>query len=411
MALFRYKGRNSAGALINGELDADSENAVANHLFGHQITPLAITPAPATSSTDWRKIIRDNFKRRGTQLIDIIFFSRQMYSLLHAGVPILDALHGLRDSTPNPTLAKVIGQVCESLDAGSDLSTALRRHPEVFPTLYVNIIEIGETTGTLAESFLRLVDYLEQELDTRTRIRAATRYPKLGLGFIAAAIFVINLLVIPAFAKLFDHFHAQLPAPTRILMAVSNFTVAYWYLVIFGGVSFFFAVRHYINTVQGHLWWDRTKLRLPVIGSILYRAALGRFAEALAICMKSGVPWDKSMAVVSQSMDNDYLSAKLRTMREGVERGETIAVTAAATGLFPPLVVQMIQVGEHTGLIDQQLREVAHYYQREVDYQLKQLSGNIEPILLVVVGAMVLVLALGVFLPMWDLGSAALHHQ
>ena len=126
MALFHYRGRNSAGTLINGELDADSENAVANHLLGHQITPLDITPAPVTSSTDWRKIIRDNFKRRGTQLIDIIFFSRQMYSLLHAGVPILDALHGLRDSTPNPTLAKVIGQVCESLDAGSDLSTALR---------------------------------------------------------------------------------------------------------------------------------------------------------------------------------------------------------------------------------------------------------------------------------------------
>ena len=409
MALFRYSGRSSVGALVNGELEADSENDVANHLLGNRITPVAIRPiAPGT---DWVKLIRNNFKRRGTQLVDIIFFSRQMYSLLRAGVPILDALHGLRDSTPNPMLAKVIGDVCESLDAGSELSTALRRHPEVFPTLYVNIIEIGETSGTLAESFLRLVDYLEQELDTRSRIRTATRYPKLVLGVITVAIFIINLLVIPAFSKLFDHFHAQLPLPTRILIAVSDFTVSYWYILIFALVTLFFAAKHYVNTVQGHLWWDRTKLRLPVIGSILYRSALGRFAEALAICINSGVPWDKSMAVVSQSMDNDYLARKLRTMREGVERGETIALTATATGLFPPLVVQMIQVGEQTGLIDQQLREVAHYYQREVDYQLKQLSSNIEPILLAVVGAMVLVLALGIFMPMWGLASAVLHHH
>lgn len=409
MALFRYSGRSSVGALVNGELEAESENDVANHLLGNQITPVAILPI--TPGMDWVKFIRNNFRRRGTQLVDIIFFSRQMYSLLHAGVPILDALHGLRDSTPNLTLAKVIGNVCESLDAGSELSTALRRHPEVFPTLYVNIIEIGETSGTLAESFLRLVDYLEQEHDTRSRIRAATRYPKLVLGVITVAIFVINLLVIPAFSKLFNHFHAQLPLPTRILIAISDFTVSYWYILIFTLVTLFFAARHYVNTVQGHLWWDRTKLRLPVIGSILYRAALGRFAEALAICIKSGVHWDKSMAVVSQSMDNDYLTRKLRTMREGVERGETIALTAAATGLFPPLVVQMIQVGEQTGLIDQQLREVAHYYQREVDYQLKQLSSNIEPILLVFVGAMVLVLALGIFMPMWGLSSAVLHHH
>jgi MSHA biogenesis protein MshG len=409
MALFRYSGRSSVGALVNGELEADSENDVANHLLGNQITPVAIRPI--ASGTDWIKLIRNNFKRRNTQLVDIIFFSRQMYSLLHAGVPILDALHGLRDSTPNPTLAKVIGNVCESLDAGSELSTALRRHPEVFPTLYVNIIEIGETSGTLAESFLRLVDYLEQEHDTRSRIRAATRYPKLVLGVITVAIFVINLLVIPAFSNLFDHFHAQLPLPTRILIAISDFTVSYWYILIFALVTLFFAAKHYVNTVQGHLWWDRIKLRLPAIGSILYRAALGRFAEALAICINSGVPWDKSMAVVSQSMDNDYLSRKLRTMREGVERGETIALTASATGLFPPLVVQMIQVGEQTGLIDQQLKEVAHYYQREVDYQLKQLSSNIEPILLVVVGAMVLILALGIFMPMWGLASAVLHHH
>jgi len=409
MALFRYSGRNGLGALINGELEADSENAVANHLLGNQIIPLDI--APVKPGADWLKFIRNNFTGRTARLIDLIFFTRQMYSLLRAGVPILDALQGLKESTPSVTLAKVIGEIRDSLDAGSDLSSALRRHPDIFPALYVNIAEIGEASGTLAESFLRLVAYLEQEHDTRSRIRSATRYPKLVLMVIAIAVFVINLFVIPAFSKLFANFHAQLPLPTRILMAVSNFTVSYWYLIIFAVIAIIFAVRHYVNTPQGRLWWDRSKLKVPVIGNIIYRASLGRFAYALAICLKTGVPWSKSMMVVSQAVDNEHLSRKVRTMREGVERGETIALTAAATGLFPPLVLQMIQVGEQTGNIDQQLSEVAQYYEREVDYQLKQLSTSIEPLLLVIVGAIVLVLALGIFMPMWGLASAALGHH
>jgi MSHA biogenesis protein MshG len=408
MTIFHYRGRNGQGALIDGELEADGENAVANHLLDRQITPLEIEPVELGS--DWLKRLRDNFTGRKVALLDLIFFSRQMYSLQRSGVPILDALAGLRDSTPNPALAKVIGAIRDSLDAGSDLSGALRQHPQVFPALYINIVEIGEATGTLAESFLRLVNYLEQERDTQSRIRTATRYPKLVLSVISIAIFVINLFVIPAFSKLFARFHATLPLPTRILMGVSDFTVAYWYLILLGAVAGIYVLRRYINTPHGRLWWDRTKLKMPVIGGILYRASLGRFAYALAICIKTGVSWSKSMQVVSQAVDNTHLSQKITTMRDGVERGETIALTAAATGLFPPLVLQMIQVGEQTGTIDQQLNEVAQYYEREVDYQLKHLSTSIEPILLGIVGFFVLILALGIFMPMWGLASAALHH-
>ena len=409
MALFRYHGRNRLGTLIDGELDADSENTVVDHLIDQQITPLDITPIQP--GTDWLKFIHFNFTERKVQLIELIFFSRQMYSLLRAGVPLLDALRGLRDSTPNAALARVIGAIRDSLDAGSDLSGALRRHPDIFPPLYVSIVEIGEASGALAESFLRLIAYLEQERDTRERIRAATRYPKLVLSAIAIAVFIINLLVIPAFSKLFARFNAPLPLPTRILIAVSDFTVAYWYVIIFALFALVFAVKRFLNTSQGRLWWDRVKLRLPVIGDIIYRASLGRFAYALAICMKSGVPWGRGMQVVSQAVDNNHLSRKVHTMREGVEHGETITLAAAAAGLFPPLVLQMIQVGEQSGAIDQQLNEVAQYYEREVDYQIKQLSAAIEPVLLALIGLMVLVLALGVYLPMWGMGSAALGHH
>ncbi len=408
MAVYHYSGRNQQGVLIDGELEADGENAVANHLLDRHITPLEIEPIEP--GTDWLKNLRDNFTGRKVSLLDLIFFSRQMYSLQRSGVPILDALVGLRDSTPNQALAKVIGDIRDSLDAGSDLSGALRQHPQVFPPLYINIVEIGEASGTLADSFLRLVNYLEQERETRSRIRTATRYPKLVLSVITIAIFIVNLFVIPAFSKLFERFNAELPLPTRILMAVSDFTVAYWYLIFLAGGAAMFMLRRYINTPHGRLWWDHSKLKMPVIGGILYRASLGRFAYALAICIKTGVPWSKSMQVVTQAVDNEHLSRKITTMREGVERGETIALTAAATGLFPPLVLQMIQVGEQTGAIDQQLNEVAQYYEREVDYQLKNLSTSIEPILLGVIGVFVLILALGIFMPMWGLASAALHH-
>lgn len=406
MAIYHYSGRNRQGALIDGELEADGENAVAHYLLDRQITPLEIEPVEPAN--DWLKRLLENFTGRKVTLLDLIFFSRQMYSLQRSGVPILDALAGLRDSTPNQALARVIGEIRDSLDAGSDLNGALRQHPQVFPPLYINIVEIGEATGTLAESFLRLVNYLEQERDTQSRIRTATRYPKLVLSVITLAIFVINLFVIPAFSKLFARFNAELPLPTRIIMAVSDFTVAYWYLIALAIAALLYSLRRYINTPHGGLWWDRTMLKLPVIGGILYRASLGRFAYALAICIKTGVPWAKSMQVVSQAVDNRHLSQKITAMREGVERGESIALTAAATGLFPPLVLQMIQVGEQSGSIDQQLTEVAEYYEREVDYQLKNLSTSIEPLLLGVVGVFVLILALGIFMPMWGLASAAL---
>lgn len=406
MALFRYRGRNGQGAPVDGEMEADNEEAVAYHLIDRHITPLEI--AAARASTDVLEQLRASFQGGDPKLTDLIFFSRQMQSLLRAGVPILDALQGLRESTPNAKFAQIIGSVRDTLSGGSDFSGALRQHPRVFPPLYINIVEIGEASGTLAESFLRLVAYLEQEHDIKTRIRTATRYPKIVLSVITIAILIVNLFVIPAFSKLFARFNAELPLPTRLLMAISDFTVQYWYLILLLVFGMIHSARRYIHTAGGRAWWDRAKLKIPVIGNILFRAALGRFAYALAICIKTGVPWGKSMTVVGDAVDNTHIAGKITLMREGVERGESIAQTAASTGLFPPLVLQMLQVGEKTGLVDQQLNEVAAYFEREVDYQLKNISTAIEPILLLVVGVIVLILALGIFLPMWGLASAAL---
>jgi len=406
MIAFKYEGRDQQGALVTGQLEAESEDAVVTHLTGINITPVNISIQVGKLSLG--NSLRFDFPRRKIPLIDLIFFSRQMYTLMRAGVPILESLQGLRDSTPCEHLAEVISELRDGLDSGEELSAAMRHHPEAFSSLYISIVEVGETSGALPESFLKLVNYLELERETRERVKSAMRYPIIVIIAIASAVLIINLFVIPAFASVFNKFGADLPLPTQLLIATSSFTVNYWYLIVAFIIALPIAIRFYLSKERGRLTWDRIKLRLPIIGSILYRATMGRFSLAMAICVKSGVPWGQAMLVVSNAVDNAYVSRHVLKMRDDVEQGITITQAATASNLFPSIVLQMIRVGEQTGSLDSLLSEVAEYYEREVEYQLKNLSASIEPVLLICVGILVLILALGVFLPMWDMGGAAM---
>jgi MSHA biogenesis protein MshG len=406
MPLFQYKGRNQRGEAVRGHLEAMSSDAVAAQLMNSGVIPIDI------GVTQAREDIFGAFKSRlaaGTRitLTDLSLFSRQMYTLLKAGVPIMQALRGLRDSTQNPALAKVIISIGESLDTGLDLTSALRRHPKVFSPLYVNMVQVGETTGSLQEVFLQLAIYLEREKDTRDRIKSATRYPIFVVAAIFIAIFIINLFVVPTFAKVYAGFKIELPLATKILIATSNFTVAYWPVIVIGVITAIFSIRYYIRTPEGRYRWHKMKLGIPVVGKVIYKATLGRFSRALAVMMKSGVPLVQGMTVISRAVDNDYISDRIVQMRDGVERGETIARTAAATGMFPSLVIQMISVGEETGSVDELMFNVAEFYEREVDYDISNLSTALQPILIVFLSIMVFILALGVFLPMWDLVQVA----
>jgi MSHA biogenesis protein MshG len=266
---------------------------------------------------------------------------------------------------------------------------------------------MGETTGSLQEVFMQLAEYLEREKDTRDRIKSAVRYPGFVVGAVVIAIFIINLFVVPTFAKVYAGFKIELPMATKILIATSNFTVAYWPLMLLSLAIAIFAMRYYIRTPEGRYRWHKAKLDIPVLGKVIYKATLGRFSRALAVMMKSGVPLVQGMTVVSRAVDNDYIGDRIVQMRDGIERGETIARTAAATGMFPPLVIQMISVGEDTGAVDELMFNVADYYEREVNYDVANLSTALQPILIVLMGIMVFVLALGVFLPMWDLVQVA----
>ena len=401
MPLFQYRARNQRGEAVRGELEAASPEAVATQLFNSGVTPIDI--ALARAGHDVLGALRGHFLRGKVTLVDLSLFSRQMFTLLKAGVPILQALRGLRDTTVNPAFAKVIDGINESLDTGLDLATALRRHPQVFSPLYVSLVQVGETTGSLPEAFSQLATYFEREKDTIDRVKSAARYPTFVVVAMVMAMFVINLFVIPTFAKVYAGFRIELPWATKLLMATSSFTVAYWPVLLVVMAASALAVRAYLHTPDGHYNWHKWKLRLPVIGPIFYQATLERFARALSVMIRTGVPLVQGMSVVARAVDNEFIGERILQMRDGIERGETISHTAAATGLFPGLVTQMIAVGENTGAIDELMLNVAEYYEREVDYSLKNLSTAIQPLLIVMLSGLVFLLALGVFLPMWDL--------
>lgn len=408
MPVFEYKGRNNQGQAVNGNLEANSTDAAASQLLSTGITPIDISQAEKDQQETKSTSLNFDFnKNKKPALDDLVLFSRQMYTLMRAGVPIIRAITGLADTTRNKVLQKALHNIRLEIEGGHELSTALAQHPDIFSHLFVSMVQVGENTGNLDEVFLQISGYLEREKNTRDQIKAAMRYPMFVIIAIAIAMFIINMWVIPTFAKVFAGFGAELPLPTRILLGISEFTVDYWYVIIGILLITFFSIRHYIQTEKGHWQWDRFLTRIPVVGSIVMRATLARFARSFSMSLSAGVPLVTGLTLVSRAVDNVFVGGHIADMRNGVERGDTLTRTAAATEMFTPLVIQMLTVGEETGNVDDMLTEVADFYDREVDYDVKNLTSAIEPILIVFIGAMVLVLALGVFLPMWDLAAAA----
>lgn len=410
MPHFAYKGRNSRGELVTGVLENSDSGAVADQLLNSGVSPIEITASSAPKALSKDGWAAQFFSEKVT-IEDLLLFSRQMYALLKAGVPILRALAGLEESATRAGFASVLRSIRASLDSGRDFSTSLRRHPKIFSPFYVSMVRVGEMTGALEETFLRLFNHLEFEKEMRERVVQAIRYPMFVVIVMIVALVVINLFVIPAFAKIFAGFHAELPLMTRILIGFSDFMIKYWSLLLGVAVGAVAGFRVWVSTVSGRYQWDHIILRIPIAGKIVLKATLARFARSLSISLKSGVPVVQALSVVAQVVDNKYLGHRVEQMRDGVERGESVLRTAVTTGIFTPIVIQMIAVGEESGDLDELLAEVADMYQREVEYELKNLSAQIEPILIIMLGILVTILALGVFLPIWDLGQAAMSNR
>lgn len=421
MPMVSYQGRDKDGNAVEGSIEADGRGHAAALLQQQGITPVNVKleKKKAKAARDHAVgnepvgderansagNIRISFLEKVT-LDELILFSRQMYSLTKAGVPVTRAMRGLSSSVKNPLLQDTVMALAEDLDKGRALSSAMSKHGKIFTDLYISIIHVGENTGRLDEAFIQMARYLELERNTVKNLKQATRYPSFVFIAIGAAVAVINVFVIPAFKTVFQSFGGNIPWQTKALMNFSDFMIDWWQLLVVLAISAVFMFKRWAKTEIGAMQWDRMKLNFPVVGSIFYRVILGRFARTFSIVLRSGVPIEQGLVIVSRAVGNKYIGHKIAAMRQSIERGESFTQAAARAQMFSPLVMQMLAVGEETGQVDQMLEEAAIFYEEEVDYDLKNLTSAIEPILISVIGALVLVLALGIFLPLWELSTS-----
>jgi MSHA biogenesis protein MshG len=389
MGEFHYKGRSASGEAMKGRLTGASSDAVANRLLNIGVIPVDIKEAAERTEIT----VEDFWRRLGggrPTTKDLGLFCRQMHVITRTGLPLLRGIGGLAETTHNEVLRTALVEVMAGLESGRGLAQSMSDHQHIFPALFISIIEMGETTGTVDTAFMRMYEYLMMEQEIRDRVKSATRYPMTVIGAIFVALGVITVFVIPSFAPLFKALGDEVPLPTKIIIGTSNFVLNHWGIVLLGFGAIWGAIHTWLKTTKGRFRWDKLKLDLPIVGVIVRNAALSRITRSLTIALQAGLPMNETLQTVSESIGNAFLSQKM-------------GKTAHSTKLFTPLVLQMIALGEETGSLPELLDEVAEHYKREVDYDLDNLSAALEPILMVAVGSMVLILALGIFLPMWDM--------
>jgi MSHA biogenesis protein MshG len=405
MPLFAYSARGGNGQLIDGELEGSNSSAVAGMLMERGVTPITIVEKKVRANHI--EAISRRLRLQRISIEELLMFTRQMGALIRAGIPITRAISGILESVQNPLLIDALRDVLDQLESGRSLSVACARHPRVFSNLYVSMIQVGENTGKLDDSFRMLADYIDRSRRTTQNIKTALRYPTTVIIAISVAMVILNLFVIPKFASFFQANQLELPWQTIFLLNTSKFFVDYWMLLFGVLLALVFGFRSYVNTVDGRYQWHRFILRTPLVGDILHRAFMARFARSFAMAYGAGVPIVLAMGVIARSIGNDFIAAHVGGMREGIERGEALSRTARATGMFTPVVMQMFAVGEETGKLDEMMSYIADFYEEEVDYDVKTLSDRIEPLIYVAIGAMVLILALGIFVPLWDVAQLA----
>lgn len=405
MPNFEFKGRSGNGQLVDGEIEGASSSAVAGLLMDRGVTPISIVEKKA--NVDALEVIRDRLDLHRVSIEELLMFTRQMSALIRAGIPITRAISGILESVDNPLLVRSLKDILEQLESGRSLSVSCARHRRVFSNLYIAMIQVGENTGRLEESFALMGEYIDRNRRITQNIKTALRYPTTVIAAIVIAMGILNWFVIPKFAEFFRVNELELPWQTVLLLNMSDFFVEYWFYLIIAAAAAVVGFRHWVNTVDGRYRWHRFIVRAPLIGDIMHRSFMARFARSFSMAYGAGVPIVQAMGVISHSIGNDFISSHVNGMREGIERGEALTRVAQRTGMFTPVVMQMFAVGEEAGNLDEMMTFIADFYEEEVDYDVKTLSDKIEPLIYVAIGAMVLVLALGIFVPMWDIAQLA----
>ena len=393
---FQYKVRDRAGTVTTGSLVADSEALVLARLREQGLTPLDI-------KRQKKGLGQIEFGGKKVKLKQIAVFSRQFATMVNSGLPILRAIAILADQTDNKELSRVLGEARLDVEQGSSLSGALSKHDHVFNNLYVSMVRSGETGGSLDTTLVRLAEMIEREVQLRGKIKSAMTYPVAVVALVLLIMSAMLLFVVPQFESIYAQLGSTLPVPTRALMAMSDAFKTYWYVVLGGAFAGRFFLRRWKRTEHGREVVDALKLRVPVFGSLFHRTALSRFSSTLAMLLRSGVPILQALDIVSDTVNNTVLGRAITEVQMSVRDGESIAKPLTKHPVFPPMVVQMISVGEETGQVDLMLEKIAQFYDQEVEAAVDALTSLIEPILIAVIGACVGGAVVALYLPMFQI--------
>ncbi|RME21870.1 MAG: type II secretion system protein GspF [Deltaproteobacteria bacterium] len=404
MAVYKFKGVTTAGKTVSGIRSADSARALHNVLKREGIFPTEITEQGEKAQggeIDLKRLSR----RVSARELSVI--TRQLATLLKAGVTLVESLSAVIDQSENPTMKLVLSQVKQRVNEGSSLAEAMAQHPKVFPELYCNMVRAGESSGALDIVLQRLADFTESQAQLRSKIIGTLTYPAIMVMVGIVIVVILMVVVIPKITKIFADRKATLPLPTKVLLAIANFTRDWWWALLLGAIVGLIVFARYIRTPSGRQRWDRFKLDMPVAGNIIRMLAISRFAKTLATLLRSGVPLLGAMNIVRTIVNNTILAQAIDEARDSIREGESIAAPLKRSGEFPPLVIHMIAVGERSGQLEQMLEHVADSYQSQAETRINTLTTLLEPLMIVFMGGAVAFMVLSILLPIMQLNEFA----
>lgn len=406
MPLFEYKARDRMGQLVSGNMDAMDADAVGQELgrMGH--FPIKIKSTEEVRADASEKIDPlERFQKVKPQ--ELVLFTRQMSTLFNAGIPILGILVAMEEQVDSPRFRRTVKQIRIDIEGGLSMSEAMEKHPAIFSELYTSMIAAGEAGGVMDELLGRLADLLEKQAETDAKVKGAMKYPKMVVSAMILAVCILMWKVVPVFVKMFDKAKIELPMATKILIGANKAFFDYWYLLLGGTILTIVIFKKYTATEKGRYQWDLFMLKVPIMGPIVLRSSMAKFARVFSTLQAGGVSILEILNVTAKVVDNSVISGIVLGLKDSVQEGTGLAAPLKKSGLIPPLVIQMIAAGEDSGSLDDMLFKVADYYDNEVDHAVKNLSSMIEPILLLFMAGMVLFLALAIFVPMWDMSKMA----
>jgi general secretion pathway protein F len=395
--VYAYRGLDTSGKAIRGMVDADSPRSARMKLRGSGIytSELQEETRAETSQVQSTRSLQTIFQR--VRLQDVAVMTRQLATLIGAGVPLVPALNALINQVDNHSLRKVITQVREKVNEGGTLSDAMKPYPRVFSDLYTSMVGVGEASGALEVVLLRLADFIDNQVNLRNKIRATLVYPIFMLFVGSGILFFLITFVIPSVAQIFRDTHRVLPAPTILLLAISGFLKNYWWLLGCIVIAVVMGCKQYIRTDAGRMFYDRLKLRIPVLGGLSTKIAISRFARTLATLLNSGIPLLTSLGIVRTVVNNKAIADAIESAQENIREGQDIHTPLAQEGVFPPLVIQMIAIGERSGELEHMLFKVAEAYDTEVQSSISSLTSLLEPVMILVMGVVVGFILLPIF--------------